>query len=213
MAKALIVSGGWEGHQPLVIDHLMGDWLQAAGVEVAHVYALEKLAEPERLAVDLIVMNWTMGQIPSEALSNLLAAVQAGVGLAGIHGGMADAFRDEPSYQFMVGGQWVAHPGGDGVAYRVQIVDRESPITAGLEDFDVVSEQYYLHIDPAIHVLATTHFPQCEMPVAWTTHYGAGRVFYCSLGHHPNVVQQPPAATLVTRGMLWAIRPRGERVS
>ncbi|MCY0900276.1 MAG: ThuA domain-containing protein [Firmicutes bacterium] len=206
MSKALIVSGGWSGHHPIVVGQLLGEFLEAEGVKVEHVYALEELAVPARLQVDLIVMNWTMGQISSEALDHLLTAVHEGTGLAGLHGGMADAFRDQPAYQFMVGGQWVEHPGGDGMAYRVHIVDRDSPIMAGISDFDVVTEQYYLHIDPAIHVLATTTFPQCEMPVAWTTRYGAGRVFYCALGHHPDIVRMPPVATLMARGMRWAMR-------
>ncbi|PSR22438.1 MAG: hypothetical protein C7B45_06885 [Sulfobacillus acidophilus] len=206
--KAVIVAGGWEGHQPTVTAKILADVLQEHDVQVEYMEALEELNVAERLNVDLIVMNWTMGHIPDNALENLLDAVQAGVGIAGLHGGMGDAFRDQPAYQYMVGGQWVAHPGDDGVAYRVHIVDHESPITRGLNDFDVVSEQYYMHVDPAIHVLATTTFPQAEMPVAWTTRYGAGRVFYCSLGHSPNIVRMEPVLTMMERGMMWALRQR-----
>jgi hypothetical protein len=145
-----------------------------------------------------------MGTITPEQLKPLLSAVQSGVGIAGVHGGMADAFRNEPEYQFMVGGQWVAHPGGDGVKYTVHINGIGGPITEGLKDFTVSSEQYYMHIDPAINVLATTNFGDVVMPVAWTKYYGKGRVFYLSLGHQVNVIEQPEALTMITRGMLWA---------
>jgi type 1 glutamine amidotransferase len=119
---------------------------------------------------------------------------------------LGDAFRNEVEYQFMVGGQWVAHPGDDGVGYEVRISDRHHPITAGVEDFSVVSEQYYMHIDPAIHVLATTQFGDLVMPVAWTTQYGSGKIFYSSLGHSPDIVQLPGALALMTQGMIWAAR-------
>ncbi len=206
--NALIIAGGWEGHQPAITAKILGDVLQEHNVHVDYMDALEDLAAKDRLKVDLIVMNWTMGHIPTNALENLLLTVEAGAGIAGLHGGMGDAFRDQPAYQYMVGGQWVAHPGDDGVEYRVHIVDHDSPITRGLNDFDVVSEQYYMHVDPAIHVLATTSFPRAEMPVAWTTSYGAGRVFYCSLGHSPSIVRMQPVLTMVERGMMWALVQR-----
>ncbi|HWE61707.1 MAG TPA: ThuA domain-containing protein [Chloroflexota bacterium] len=149
-------------------------------------------------------LQW--GTVTQPQLAALLAAVKGGVGLAGMHAGMGDAFRNEVEYQFMIGGQWVAHPGDDGVSYEVRIVDRQHPITAGVEDFTVVSEQYYMHIDPAIHTLATTQFGDLAMPVAWTTRYGAGNVFYSSLGHTPDIVRLPGALALMTQGMVWAAR-------
>ena len=116
----------------------------------------------------------------------------------------------------MTGGQWVAHPGNDRVRYTVQIADKTHPITSGIKDFDVTSEQYYMHIDPAICVLASTQFPTApgphvangplEMPVIWTKLYGKGRVFYCSLGHTPQVLAAEPVATIMRRGFGWAAR-------
>ena len=144
-----------------------------------------------------------------------LKAVGAGMGLAGCHGGMCDAFRQDTEWQFITGGQWVSHPGGDGVEYMVNICKGSSPIVEGLEDFPVCSEHYYLHVDPAIEVLATTRFPSVtyyhisnkpvDMPVAWTKFWGNGRVFYTSLGHHDDVFDKSPTAqVLMERGMLWA---------
>jgi type 1 glutamine amidotransferase len=162
---------------------------------------------------DLVVQAWSMGEISAEQEKGLLEAIKGGVGLAGWHGGLADSFRDNPNYQFMVGGQFVAHPGGI-VDYEVNIADREDPITAGLEDFRMRSEQYYLHVDPHIEVLATTtfsgdHAPWIEgavVPVAWKKRWGDGRVFYCSLGHVATDFDVPEVRELVGRGMLWASR-------
>jgi uncharacterized protein len=154
-----------------------------------------------------------MGTITPKQLEPLLDAVASGVGLAGFHGGMGDAFHDAPDYQFMVGGQFVAHP--DGIKdYDVTISDRDSPLTAGLDDFRMHSEQYYMHVDPSNHVLATTTFaPEstpwvagCVMPVAWTRRWGAGSVFYSALGHTMADLAVPEVGKLQRRGMLWALR-------
>lgn len=168
------------------------------------------------MKLSLIVPHWTMGRITPEQLNPVLRAVESGVGLAGCHGGMCDAFRESTEWQFMTGGQWVAHPGNDGVKYTVRITDRANPITAGIADFEVASEQYYMHIDPAVKVLATTTFPiapgphtpngAVEMPVLWTKFYGRGRVFYDALGHTASVVGSQPNLTIMRRGFSWAAR-------
>jgi type 1 glutamine amidotransferase len=204
MKKALIVQGGWVGHDPVGMAAFLAERLRENGVEVTISDTLDAFAEMDLTAVDLIVPMWTMGTIKKEQLTPLLDAVRGGVGLAGVHGGMADSFRNETDYQFMVGGQWVAHPGGGGVTYTVHIDGEPSPITAGVPDFVVTSEQYYMHVDPAIHVLATTRFGETKMPVAWTTHYGKGRVFYMSVGHTVDSVRPNEPCTIITRGMLWA---------
>ena len=206
MKQALIVYGGWEGHQPKEVAEILHDALKGEGFAVEMADSLDALKDGEKLKrMDLIVPQWTMGHITGEQLTPLLAAVQAGTGIAGVHGGMGDAFREQTEYQFMVGGQWVAHPGGI-VTYTVHILDVDSAITAGLHDFEVTSEQYYMHVDPAIHVYATTCFGEVVMPVTWTKTYGQGRVFYCSLGHSAEVAARPEVLTMVTRGMVWAAR-------
>ncbi|MHB0857737.1 MAG: ThuA domain-containing protein [Anaerolineae bacterium] len=212
MKSALIVQGGWDGHEPKQVSEILARALQDNGYAVEVSDTLDAFLDGDKLkALDLIVPVWTMGSIKREQLTPLLEAVQAGVGIAGVHGGMGDAFRNETEFQFMVGGQWVAHPGGDGIAYMVHIVDSDSPITAGLSDFPVKSEHYYMHVDPAIRVLATTQFGEVTMPVTWTKTYGKGRVFYCSLGHVAQVFEQAPEIlTMVTRGMIWAAEGKSE---
>jgi hypothetical protein len=205
--KALVVYGGWEGHEPEKIAGIAAAALEGEGFAVDMADTLAVYEDAEKLAdLDLIVPHWTMGQISGEQLAGLCGAVRdVGVGIAGIHGGMGDAFRQQTEYQFMVGGQWVAHPGGV-IRYRVHVVDHADPITAGLDHFQMESEQYYLHVDPANHVLATTtfEFNGCTMPAVWKRTYGRGRVFYSSLGHVAKDLDVPEAMTIFRRGMLWA---------
>lgn len=214
--KVLIFQGGWEGHEPVQVS------ARFARIMEKHGYTCEIHSDQEALLdeghvmeMDLIIPCWTMGSIQPKARENIVKAVAAGCGLAGCHGGMCDAFREDVEWQFMTGGQWVSHPGGDGVRYQVNIRRGSSPIVEGMEDFEVCSEQYYLHVDPAVEILATTRFPvvpyyhcsnkQVDMPVAWTKFWGNGRVFYNSLGHHDDVFEKfPQAQLLMERGMLWA---------
>jgi len=217
--KALFVWGGWEGHEPKKCVDIFAPWLEQQGFEVEISHTLDSYLDVDKLkSLDLIVQVFTMSTITREQERGLLEAVKSGVGLAGWHGGLADAFRSNTEYQFMVGGQWVAHPGGI-IDYEVNIIDREDPITAGLSDFKMNSEQYYMHVDPIIEVLATTtfsaeHAPWIEgvvMPVIWKKMYGKGRIFYTSLGHLARDFDVPEARTIVQRGMLWAARSLEEK--
>jgi uncharacterized protein len=217
MKRALIVRGGWDGHEPQKVSELFASMLRGNGFEVEISETLDSFLDAGRIAsLDLIVPVWTMGKISEPQLKSVLEAVAGGTGIAGCHGGMCDAFRESCDWQFMTGGQWVAHPGNDGVEYGVRIAAGSSPIVAGLEDFTVKSEQYYLHVDPAVKVIATTDFPlvpgphspngRVSMPVAWTKLWGEGRVFYSSLGHHADVFDIEPARIMMERGLLWAAR-------
>lgn len=205
MKKALVVYGGWEGHEPKAVSDILAGLLVEEAFEVEVSDTLDSFRDEEKLkALNLIVLVWTQSTIAPDQLNPLLNAVKSGVGIAGCHGGLADSFRTETEFQHMVGGQWVAHPGNDGVNYTVHITDDTHPVTMGMTDFAVSSEQYYMHVDPANRVLATTFFGSTEMPVVWTKTYGAGKVYYCSLGHKANIVSMPPVLTLMRRGMVYA---------
>jgi uncharacterized protein len=214
--KAVVFWGGWDGHQPEEVAGIFTDQLREAGFDVDVYSELMPLASVDWPAVDLVVPCWTMGEIPHEALNAVTQAVAAGTGIAGCHGGMNDSFRAATEWQFMTGGQWVSHPGNDGVKYRVDIKDRFHEITRDMDDFDVSSEQYYLHVDPAVKVLASTRFPvadgphatngEVDMPVVYTKMYGQGKVFYCALGHQADIVRQEPVLEIMRRGLLWAAR-------
>ena len=216
--RALIVWGGWEGHEPEQVADLFQGMLESESFEVEVSGSLDGFKLADTISdLRLIVPIVTMAKIEADQRDPVLRAVaDRGVGIAGCHGGMCDAFRDDTEWQFMTGGQWVAHPGNDGVRYTVEIEkSTQHPITNGLQDFEVVSEQYYLHTDPGNTVLATTKFPTrgaggpheanpCRMPQVWTKMYGKGRVFYNALGHQRSVLEQPVPKELMRRGFLWA---------
>lgn len=220
MKNALVVWGGWDGHEPDKVADLIGSLLQAEGFAVQVSDTLTAFDEGEKLTgLDLIVPVWTMGEISYDQCRNVCQAVaDHGVGIAGCHGGMCDAFRSSTEWQFMTGGQWVAHPGDGGVRYTVRVFrDNPHPVTDGLDDFEVESEQYYLHTDPANNVLAVCDFPNpsvssaanrtvgvCQMPTVWTRQYGDGRVFYTALGHKRSVIEAGAPREVLRRGLLWA---------
>lgn len=217
--KVLFVHGGWPGHEPEKCRDIFVPWLRKSGFEVVVSDKQDLYADKAFMSgVDLIVQIWTMGTIKKDQLDGLLTAVRNGAGLAGWHGGLGDAYRQETEYQFMVGGQWVAHPGNI-IDYTVRITDHEDPITAGIGDFSLRTEQYYMHVDPNNKVLATTaftgdHAPWIDgatMPVAWKRVYGKGRVFYTSMGHSASVFDTHEALEITRRGILWAAESKHAR--
>ena len=210
--KILFVWGGWDGHEPGECRDIFVPWMRDSGADVIVSDSLDSYLDEEMINTrDLIIQVWTMGTISGEQSQGLLNAVKSGVGLAGWHGGLGDSFRNNTEYQFMVGGQWVAHPGGV-IDYEVNITDREDPVTRGLSNFKMYSEQYYIHVDPNVKVLASTTFKGshaewidgCVVPVAWKKYYGKGRVFYSSLGHVVADFEVHEALEIMKRGILWA---------
>ncbi|NKB69925.1 MAG: ThuA domain-containing protein [Candidatus Latescibacteria bacterium] len=209
-----MVWGGWEGHEPKQCVDVFAPILEGDGFEVIISDTLDTYKDADLMAsLDLVVPVWTMGRIEGDQQKGLSEAIKSGVGLGGWHGGMADSFRDNTEYQFMVGGQWVAHPDNI-IDYTVNITAADDPIVAGLDDFQMRSEQYYLHVDPSNEVLATTTFQVQSapwvngtvMPVVWKRRWGQGRVFYSSLGHVAGDFDVPEAREIQRRGLLWASR-------
>jgi type 1 glutamine amidotransferase len=209
MKRALLFYGGWEGHVPETVARRLKTELAGHDLDVTTVGNLECLDDPAELGqYDLFIPNWTMGTLTEERTKNLAAAVRAGAGLAGLHGGAGDAFRGNLDYEWMIGGHFVGHPHvGE---YLVRLTEARSPITAALpREFPYRSEQYYLLVDPGIEILADSIYVHegrhVVMPIAWTKSWGKGRVFYSSLGHEPKEFDQFPVAfQLAIRGILWA---------
>jgi len=213
MKSALIVYGGWGGHDPEECAAIYRRWLHEDGFSVRMATETSAFADPSIAELSLIVPIFTMSKIAEAEVKNLVKAVEGGVGLAGHHGGMSDAFREAVEYQFMVGGQWVAHPGNI-IDYTVDVTKPEDPIMEGIKSFPYTSEQYYMHVDPSNEVLATTTFTGehaswidgVVMPVVWKRRHGAGKVFHSTLGHQAKEFENPNMATIMRRGMNWAAR-------
>lgn len=217
--RVLVVRGGWEGHVPVEATGLFVGGLTRDGYEVEVSDDLEVYADRELMGrVDLVVQCWTMGEITAEQIAGLRAAVAEGTGLAGWHGGIVDSFRSCPGYLQLTGGQFVAHPGGF-VDYQV-VVRAESadhPVVAGIDSFEVRSEQYWVLTDPLVEVLATTTIPASDddpwrapltCPAIWTRRWGKGKVFVTTVGHQADVkdLEVPEVHQIVERGMRWACR-------
>ena len=219
MKRALFAWGGWDGHEPKQTTERASAALAGAGFEVEVSDTLDAFKDVEKVkSFDLIVPCFTMTDISGEQWAGMDQAVRSGVGFAGWHGGAGDAFRMNTGYQFMVGGQWVAHPGG-GVEYEVKLLSyTDDPIIRGLSDFKMHSEQYYMHVDPSNETLAVSILcgPEaiaeapwirgCIMPAVWKRKYGEGRVFYSSLGHCAADFDVPEVLEILKRGMIWAAR-------
>ncbi|MDG5766598.1 ThuA domain-containing protein [Balneolales bacterium ANBcel1] len=210
--KVLYVYGGWEGHEPKESVDLFVPWMRSEGADVTVSDTLDAYLDESLMeSLDLIVQIVTMSEITQDQERILLKTIKNGAGISGWHGGLCDSFRQNTEYQFMTGGQWVSHPGNI-IDYRVNIVDHTDRVTRGLSDFDVHTEQYYMHVDPNVKVLATTRFsgehaPWIDgsvMPIAWKKYYGDGRVFYSSLGHTMDVFDVPEAWAIQQRGIRWA---------
>jgi uncharacterized protein len=175
--KAVLFVGGWEGHAPKDFADWYRDLLENNGFEVVIHDTLEPLERPEDMAdVDLITPIWSsarsghkeeFGNMTKSQEDGLLKLIGDGCGLVGWHGHMGDAFRDRPTYHFLIGGQFVAHPPGwpdnlqpkeDYINYDVTICQPDHPLVEGIRSFRITSEQYYMLTDPSNNVLATTTF-------------------------------------------------------
>ena len=211
--NVLIVYGGWLGHQPEIFAGKIANWLEAQQANVT----LSKstgiyLDKTVMSKTDLIIQHITMSTIKSSESKALQNAVANGTALAGCHGGLGDSFRNDTEFQYMIGGQFVKHPGGQ-VDYSVKISKPNHVIVQGIKEFSLNSEQYYMHIDPSINVIATTVFngdydpwiKDIEMPVVWTKAYGKGKIFYSSLGHSADIFEIPEVWKIMTRGVTWAV--------
>jgi type 1 glutamine amidotransferase len=215
MKNALIVWGGWDGHEPKQCAEFFAPKLKERGFNVEISATLDVFLDAAKMAkVDLIVPIWTCGTMTAEQSKGAVDAVLGGVGIAGFHGGMCDAFRGNTDWQWMTGGQFVAHP--DNIKdYTINIVNKTDPITAGISDFKVRSEQYYMLTDPRNEVLATSTHQSVSapwtngvaMPFVWKKVHGKGRVFFSASGHVCSEFTAYPAQLELTlRGMSWAAR-------
>lgn len=213
MKQALVVWGGLELHEPEAGAHVVRELLEAEGFAVTVTGDYTALGAEDVGKFDLIVPQITGGELDRENSIRLEAAIRAGTGLAGFHHGLATTFHGNMRFRFMATVTFASHPGNI-ITYRVD-PQGDDAIVAGIESFEHVSEQYYLHIDPAVtEVLATTTFSGehadwragVVMPQVIKSSYGKARVFYTALGHQAAELEKPQIRTILKRGLLWAAR-------
>lgn len=227
--KVLVVRGGWDGHRPVEATELFLPFLAASGFEIEVSDSTAVYADASVMAgTDLIVQCVTMSAIERDEVAGLRAAVAAGTGFTGWHGGIADSFRASSDYLQLVGGQFATHPGkapgecgGDETdnflrhTINLTALGREHPVTAGLDDFELTTEQYWVLHDDLSDVLATTTHPvqpwhpwhrPIVSPAVWTRRWGSGRVVVTTPGHSLDVLENANVRTVIERGMLWATR-------
>jgi type 1 glutamine amidotransferase len=213
MRKAIIVWGGWPGHEPEQCASIIGDLLRQDGFDTEITDDLAILGSPRLTRADLLVPVITGGELEKSHAGTLVEAVRGGLGLGGHHGALATSFKESAPFRYVSGVTWVAHP-GDIIDFRVAVTRQDDPLMEGIPDFDYRSEQYYLHYDPSVEILAATTFTgqydpatrNVTMPVVFKRHFGAGRVFYCALGHIATEFDHPYMPLIVRRGLSWAAR-------
>jgi|TARA_B110000914_G_scaffold82907_1_gene72994 type 1 glutamine amidotransferase len=199
-------------HKPKIFVEKVAKWLESQKANIVISDDLNTYSNKELMSsIDLVIQTVTMGSLTSSQEKGLTNAIKSGTGIAGSHGGLGDSFRNNTLYQFMIGGQFVSHPGGN-VNYTVEFTKPRNSLTKNIPNFKIKSEQYYMHIDPSINILASTKFSgqqypwikNNEMPVCWTKVFGEGKVFYLSVGHSPDNFDIPEVWELLTRGFKWA---------
>jgi type 1 glutamine amidotransferase len=213
LKKALIVWGGLELHEPEAGAHIVRGLLEKSGFAVEVSGDAEALGRADIASFDLVVPQVTGGELSRESSIALCAAVEAGTGLAGFHHALATSFPGNARFRFLAGCTFATHP-GDIITYRVDPLRTDDPVMAGIMSFEHTSEQYFMHVDPSVEVLANTTFSGdhaswkkgVKMPVVYKSAYGAGRVFYTALGHKPAELEKPEIITILERGLLWAAR-------
>jgi len=199
MKKALIIWGGWEGHTPKLIADRIGELLEKDNYNVTITCDFAVLINDELIKYDVIVPVWSCGINGEYYLKQLLEAVKSGVGLATFHGGI-NWFEDEKYYK-MIGALYLDDSSEE--KYIIKITDKKHPITVGLDDFNIISEKYYMQVDPSNNVLTIADFSGIETPVAWTKNYGKGRIFYTSLAHSSEHFFSNSNMTMILNGIKW----------
>jgi len=183
-------------------------------------------------AYDVLVLDYDgprWGEATEKAVEDF---VKSGKGLVAIHGAsyaftglvvLGDNHRPMgfkeppwPEYLKMLGGWWTEGPPKTGHAprhcYTVKFVDREHPITKGLGESFVVSDELYhsQQMSSEAHILASAFDDPAiggtgkDEPLIWTVNYGQGRVMYTALGHDVAAMQESGFVNTFLRGSEWA---------
>jgi hypothetical protein len=223
--KLLIITGS-HGHDWKNTLPILKEFLSRTGrIEVGETLDPPKDLNPGNLArYDVFLLHYKEtnekpGRWPADAEKALLGAVEGGKGLVALHYASAAFDQGEanwPEYEKLIGGGWRRSKGYGAHApiyqYRVEIKDREHPITKGLPAgfLHAPDELYHkLLMVEGNHVLAEglDNHPKGTgklEPLVWVRTYGKGRVYHNALGHGPDQMKGPGFQALLARGVEWA---------
>ncbi|QDU49926.1 ThuA domain-containing protein [Gimesia panareensis] len=121
---------------------------------------------------------------------------------------------DWPEYRKIVRRVWNHYGKGEQKSghdafgnFEVQITDDTQPLTRNLQNFPVTDELYFRQdgtepVEPLI--TAKSKVTKKNEPLAWTYHYGKGRIFQTLLGHSEKTYDSFEACEMLRRATAWA---------
>jgi type 1 glutamine amidotransferase len=179
---------------------------------------------------DVLVLNYNGPRWGAQAEGAIEAFVRGGKGLVSFHGVTYGQFfgmvydghwkasptgdRGWAAYADLIGADWDPPKIGHGArhVFPVKWVDREHPVSQGLEESFQANDELYHRLDlkPRTHVLATAFSEPAsggterDEPIIWTTGFGQGRTLHLTLGHDLSALHQTGFLTAFARGLEWA---------
>jgi len=203
ISPILLVVGG-KYHPFMECAALLKSFVEASGGYSVTVTEDWDALKAERIHAFEAVVAYSQGGAPTdEQLAGLLGYVRDGGSFIGLHGASA-TWKECAPFHEMLGSRFAGH--GPVSEFAVKIVDSESPIVRNIDEFRIEDELYVLgDFDPVVsRALATAELNGETHVVAYTKTYGAGRVYYLSLGHDERAFNHPSFRALVLGGLDWA---------
>ena len=198
------------------------DWLDLTITEDPDAVVAERLAP-----VQCLILYGGGREVTDAQLQGLNSWIASGGGLVGVHGATITG-DGRPEYHELLGSRFITHPAISQMTTRV--ADPDHFITQGMSDFGLHDECYMSEYPDrdALHILMTGHREMSEddwrlllerhpemaqsegqplnEPSTYVREIGAGRLFYCALGHTGPALEVPMVQRLLTRGIAWAAR-------
>ncbi len=214
--RALVLWGGYPGHQPEEAVERFVPFLKNGGFDVVVANDLAAYADARLMSgLSLILQNWTKGDLTPDQFQGLSDAVRSGAGLVGWHGGLCDAFRHMPEYQFMTGGSGSltraeARLATPSILRQAPPRIRSWPDWAHSTSFpssttwQSTRRSRYSRQPRSAGGAEAPWINEAVIPAVWRRRWDHGRVFYMSWGHQASDFDVEPARVIAERGLLWA---------
>ncbi len=215
--RVLVVAGGHD-YETNAFLQVFRDNPQVTLLTAAHPDAQDWLKPDKAKDWDVLVLYDLWQKITDEEKAEFIARLQEGKGLVALHHSLAD-YQDWPEFENIIGGRYylakhtvngVEQPASiyqHGLHFHVRVANPQHPVTAGIQDFDIVDETYGLfEVEPQTHALLMTDDPTSGKTIAWARNYGAARVVYIQSGHDHTAYDNPNYRRLVTNAIRWVAR-------